>query len=112
MCPFRPVAFINPVIRRRHPGDHQFKQSILPGNQSDASVSVAPGELRPRDHVSLRAKCQNFLRCRSLLHRPGDGQVGGVDEFPGDVAGERDVTSFWDDWGRGLGGHLEGVGDD
>ena len=33
-------------------------------------------------------------------------------ELPGDVAGQREVTSFWDDGGWGLGGDLEGVGDD
>ena len=112
MRPLRPVAFITPFIGRRHSGNHQFKHAVLAGNQSDASVGIAPGELWPRRHVSLRPKCQNVLRRSSLLHRPGDGQVGGMGELPGDVAGQREVTSFWDDGGWGLGGDLEGVGDD
>lgn len=110
--PFRSVALINPFIGRRHFGNHQFKQSVPAGDQSDASVGVAPGELRPRDHVSLGAERQNLLRRRAPLHRPGDRQVGGVGELPGDVAGQCDVTSFRDDGGRGLGRDLEGVGDD
>jgi len=110
--PFRPVALIDPFIGGRHFGNHQLKLSIPPGDQSDASVGVAPGVLRPRHHVSLGPKYQNVLRRRAPLHRPGDGQVGGVGELPGDVAGEREFTSFWDHWGRGHGGDPEGVGDD
>lgn len=112
MRPFCSVALVNPFVGRRHPGDHQLEQSVLPGNQSDAPVGVAAGELRPHGHVPLRAEHQDFLRRPALLHRPGDRQVGGVRELPGDVARQGDVASFWDDWGRGLGGDLEGVGDD
>lgn len=111
VSPFRPVAFVNPVIRRRHSGNHQFECSVPAGNQSDASVRVAASVLCAGDHVSLRAEGQNFLRCCALLHRPADGQVGWVGEFPGNVAGEREVATLWDNLRRRLGGDLEGVGD-
>lgn len=108
--PLRPVALVNPLVGRRHPGDHQFKQSVPPGNQSDAPVGESPRKLRPHAHVSLGSEDQNVLRGGPSLHRPGDGQVGGLRELSGDVAGQGEVASFWDDWGRGLGGNLEGVG--
>lgn len=110
--PFRSIALINPLVGRRHPGDHQLKHSVLPGNQSDAAVGVAAGKLGPYHYVSLWAKHQDFLGRRPPFDRPGDGEVGRMGELPGDVARQGEVTSFWDNWGRGLRGHLEGVGND
>lgn len=112
MRPLCSAAGVRPCVRCCNSGNHQLKQSILPGGQSDASVSVAPGELAACDHLSLGTECQNVLRCCPGLHGPGDGQVGGVGECPGDVAGERDVISLWDFWGQSLGGDPKRVGDD
>lgn len=110
MRPFRSVALINPFIGWRHSGNYQLKQSIPSGNQSDAPVGKSPRELRPDDHLALGTKCQNFLRCGPPLHRPGDGQVGRLRELPGDVARQSEVASLWDDWGWGLRGDFEGIG--
>lgn len=112
MRPLRPVAFVRPAIRRGHSGYHQLEHPVPPGDQSDASVRVAPGELGPRHHVSLRSEGQDLLRRGSVLQPPADGQVGGVAEDARDVTGKRDLTSFGHFWGRGLRGDAEGVGND
>lgn len=110
MRPFRSVALVNPFIGWRHSGNYQLKQSVPSGNQSDAPVGESPRKLCPDDHLALRTKCQNFLRCGPPLHRPGDGQVGRLRELPGDVARQSEVASLWDDWGWGLRGDFEGIG--
>lgn len=110
VCPLRSVALVNPFIGRRHPGNHQLKHSVPPGDQSDAPIGESPRKLRPDSHVSLGSECQNVLGGGPPLHRPGDGQVGRLRELSGDVAGQSEVASFGDDWGRGLGGNLQGIG--
>lgn len=110
MRPLRSVALVNPFIGRRHPGNNQLKQPVPSGNQSDAPIGEPPRKLRPDSHVSLGSECQNLLRRGPSLHWPGDGQVGRLRELSGDVAGQSEVASFWDEWGRGLGGNLEGIG--